>query len=350
MTKPVLILDPDWRQMDELFSNSAHAALFDAFDVIWGQDGPIPDEVLDAALPHAEVLVSATPRVDAKTLARAPQLQVIIEVSGAFPGTIDYAACFAAGVEVLSCAPGFRQAVAEMGLGMAIAGARGLMCEHERFRRGHERWLSDNPQMDFTLFGARIGFIGFGQIAQEMCRLLAPFRADIVTYDPWLPAEVAAEFGVTVLPLEEVMASARCLFVTAVPTSDNHHMLSAARLALMPDHALLVLISRAHLVDFDALTAELATGRIRACIDVFPTEPVPQDAQIRQLDGVILSPHRAAAVDKGRQLIGDMIVADLAARAAGKTARQLSRANAATIDALTEVFDDAEVASMAKDR
>jgi len=350
MHKPVLILDPDWRHMGELFSDRARADLIERFDVIWGQDGAIPPEILHDALPRAEVLISASPRVDAATLARAPNLRVIVEVSGAFPDTIDYAACFAAGIEVLSCAPGFRQAVAEMGLGMAIAGARGLVNEHEGFRSGHERWLADNPQTDFTLFGARIGFIGFGQIARELTRLLAPFRADVIAFDPWLPPEVAQDLGVTLGPLEDVLSSARCLFVTAVPTSENYHLLNAERLALMPDHALLVLISRAHLVDFDALTAELAQERIRACIDVFPSEPVDPDADIRRLKGVILSPHRAAAVDKGRQLIGDMVVADLRAIHAGRDARHLARANARTIAALTGVSDDRDVASMAKAR
>ncbi len=350
MTRPIVILDPGWRQMDELFAPKTLRAICDQFEVVWGKDGAIPPDVLDAALPKAEVLIAAMPQVDEAVLARAPKLRMIIEVSGSFPGTIDYAACFARGVEVLSCAPGFRQSVAEMGLAMALAGARGLVTEHEAFRAGRERWLADNPDTDFTLFGATIGFIGFGQIAQEMGRLLAPFRPRLLAHDPWLPEAVAVEHGVRLLPLDEVLSASRCLFVTAIPTSENYHLLNAARLALVPDNALLVLLSRAHLVDFDALGAVLDQGRLRACIDVFPTEPVDADAPLRQSPGAILSPHRAAAVKGGRLLIGDMILADLRASAAGRDDRQLARANAATIAALAGVGDAEKVALIAGQR
>ena len=88
--------------------------------------------------------------------------------------TIDYQACADRGVEILSCAPGFRSAVAEMVLAMTLSAARGLVREHEAFRTGKERWLEDCAQTDFTLFNASVGFVGFGQIAQEMTRLLAP--------------------------------------------------------------------------------------------------------------------------------------------------------------------------------
>ena len=350
MSKPVLILDPDWRQMNELFSHAARQKLFEDYDVVWGQDGAIPQDVLTAALPRAEVLISATPRVTAETLKLAPKLRTIIEISGAFPDTIDYNACFEAGIEVLSCAPGFRQSVAEMGLAMALAGARGLVDQHEAFRQGKEHWLADRPDTDFSLFGADVGFVGFGQIAQELTRVMGPFQPNIRAYDPWLPASVAAAHGVELAPLDDVLTQSRCLFVAAAPTSENYHLLNAERLALLKSNALLIVLSRAHLVDFAALDAELASGRIRACIDVFPVEPVAKDAPIRQAQSAILSPHRAAAVDKGRQLIGDMILKDLKAIATDAPLRMLSRANKDTIAALAGVGDAQSVTDMALNR
>lgn len=346
MSKPVLILDPDWRRMDELFSETTKARLFADFDVVWGKDGPIPADVLEEALPKVEVLIAAAPKVDAVTLKQAPHLRTIIEVSGAFPNTIDYDACFEAGIEVLSCAPGFRQSVAEMGLAMALAGARGLVHEHEAFRSGQEHWLSDNTATDFTLFGAPIGFIGFGQIAQELTRLLAPFRPRISAYDPWLPESLALDHGVELLALDDVLKSSRCVFVTAVPTSENYHLLNAERLARLSDSALLILLSRAHLVDFDALEAELEAGRIRSCIDVFPSEPVSADATIRRQKAAILSPHRAAAVYQGRQLIGEMILSDLHSIETGRQERKLSKASRATIDMLQGQGDAKKVSGM----
>ena len=145
----------------------------------------------------ADVYIAASPVISEETLQSAPKLKAIIEVSGAFPDTIDYAACAERGVEVLSCSPGFRSAVAEMGLAMTLSATRGLVREHEAFRFGTERWLMDCADTDFTLFGAKVGFVGFGQIAQEMARLLAPFNVEISAFDPWLPETVSSEFGTT---------------------------------------------------------------------------------------------------------------------------------------------------------
>jgi len=350
MTRPTIILDAHWRELGELFAEDDLASLRSEFNVIWGRDAPMPPDALSAALPDAEVIIAATPKVDATTLQSAPKLRVVIEVSGAFPDTIDYDACAAAGVTVLSCAPGFRQAVAEMGVAMALAGARGLVWEHEATRAGTENWLSDQAGRDFTLFRASVGFLGFGQIAQETVRLLAPFAPRVVVHDPWLPDAVAADYGVRKCDLADLMAHSRCLFVTAVPTSENRHMIDAEALAQLPDSALVVLISRAHLVDVDALIDEVRTGRIRAAMDVYPCEPLAADDPLRGLQGLILSPHRAAAVTGGRQLIGHMILQDLRAIFSGKPPQNLGRADPDRIKSLAGVGDAASVSDMASKR
>jgi len=350
MSKLNVILDPHWRGMSELFSDADRARLDSVASLVWGRDASIPKDVYDDALKDTEVLIACDPVVDAATLEAAPNLRMVIEVSGAFPDTVDYAACADRGIEVLSCAPGFRQSVAEMGLAMALSGARGLIDEHEAFRSGQEGWLQDRPERDFTLYGASVGFVGFGQIAQELTRLLVPFAPTIQAYDPWLPEHVAAEYGATLKPLDDVLRSSKCLFVTAIPTAENRGLLNTDRLSLMQDGALLILLSRAHLVDFDALRNAVQSGRLRAAIDVFPQEPVPADDPIRTIDGATLSPHRAAAVSGGRQLIGQMICDDLEALRDGRPDRRLAVADRKRINLLAGADDSAAVGDMAKDR
>ncbi|KQI68810.1 hypothetical protein AN189_08015 [Loktanella sp. 3ANDIMAR09] len=347
--KPKIILAPHWRGMTELFDADSLSRL-QAYDVVWGKDGPIPPDMYDVALSDAAVIITTDPRIDQATLDRAPHLRAVIEVSGEFPATIDYAACDAAGIPVLSCAPGFRQSVAEMGLAMALGSARGLVAEHERFRIGTENWLDDMNGRDRTLFGAHIGFVGFGQIARALCPLLAPFGVTIRAHDPWLPEAVAQDHGASLCDLDTVMGASDVVFVVAVPTSENHKLIGADQLALMSQGARLVLLSRAHLVDFDALMVALVAGRIQAAIDVFPTEPLAVDHPIRSLPGVILSPHRAAAVPGGRQLIGRLILDDLDLLCAGKAPCHLARADAARMASLTAVNTAASVADMAARR
>ncbi len=327
--------------MEELFSPETSAALFRNMEVVWGRDEPIPAHVLRDAWPNASVMVAARPRVTEEMLENAPKLRAVVEVSGAFPDTIDYRACARRGVEVLSCAPGFRETVAEMGLAMALAGARGLVAEHEAFREGAENWLADNPDTDFSLFGEDVGFVGFGRIAQELARLLAPFRPVIRAFDPWLPEVASKRFRVDSCGLDDLLASSRCIFVTAEPTTENRGLISAERLARMRDHTLVVLLGRAHLVDFDALTREVERGRLRVVADVFPTEPLDRGHAIRKLPNVILSPHRAAAVRGGRHLIGDMIESDLSAMFSGCPARRLKPFDPERIESVAGIGDAA---------
>ena len=337
--KPTIILSPEWRFMAELFSAAALRDLHARFDIVWGQDGTIPDDLYSKALPHACAIIAAQPRLSMDDLASAPNLKVVIEVSGSFPDTIDYQACETAGIEVLSCSPGFRESVAEMGLAMLLAGARGLVDEHEAFRQGSERWLQDRPETDFSLYRSTVGFVGFGQISQEMTRLLAPFGTRVLATDPWLPQEVADRFGVELVPLEKLVTSCRAVIVAAVPTQDNHHLVNADLLAKMPDQTVVILLSRAHLLDLDAMVAQVRRGRLRFITDVFPEEPLPAHHPVRQMSDVILSPHRAAAVEGGRHLIGDMILHDLRAILEGDKHRRLAKASLASVGRMAGIGD-----------
>jgi phosphoglycerate dehydrogenase-like enzyme len=73
----------------------------------------------------------------------------------------------------------------------------------------------------------------------------------------------------------------------------------------------LLLMSRAGVVDFDALTDLVARGRLRAATDVFPDEPLAADHPARRLDGFLLSPHRAGGMREAFLQIGRLAVADL---------------------------------------
>ena len=255
----------------------------------------------------------------------------MIEVSGAFLDELDYDACFARGIEVLSCAPGFRQAVAEMGLAMILSGARGLVAEHEAFRRGDEAWLDDRDASDFTVYGEKIGFVGYGNIARELYRLLQPLAPNVSFYDPWVSnAANAQKFDV----IKDLFAANRVVVVSASPTSENRHAIGSAEIDSMPIGGLLVLLGRAHVIHFAAALAAATAGRITYATDVYPKEPVADDHAMRGISKAIYSPHRAAAVPGGRQLIGKMILDDLKAIRAGTGARRLQVANAETLTAL----------------
>jgi phosphoglycerate dehydrogenase-like enzyme len=123
--------------------------------------------------------------------------------------------------------------------------------------------------------------------------------------------------GVTPVSLEEVLSTSRVIFVLAIPSTENKALLDRKLLSLIPADAVLVLMSRAHVVDFDALTELLYAGHFRAAIDVFPEEPVPADHPIRHAPNVVLSGHRAGSITHELRAIGHLVVNDLEAMLAG---------------------------------
>lgn len=331
MSKPPLIMDQYFRQLEELFRPSTFATLGALCDIRGAVNWQMSRDEFLESLPDAEFVVAAQPELDRDELATAKNLKAVIEVSGTFQTGLDYEACFERGIEVLSCAPGFRYSVAEMALGLVLSGARGIVDEHERFRQGSERWLHDNIGTDFSLYGQSFGFIGFGSIARECARLLSPFSPSIKAFDPWLKATGAEIDNVTFCELEEVVTTTRCVVVAATPTEDNYQLVSKRLIQSIPRGTLVVVISRAHLVDFEALIEAAEEGRIRVASDVFPREPVSKRDSMRQAENVIWSPHRAAAVEGGRHPIGDMIVHDVQAIINGSSERQLQAASPETV-------------------
>jgi phosphoglycerate dehydrogenase-like enzyme len=315
--KPVVILDPHPRTLEEIFSAEDLARLHDLAQVVWGQDAPMPPEVLAGV--RDEVVAMIVGRWRGHAVAELPALRAILEVGGRHPSPalLDYATCFARNIRVLSCAPAFGPMVAEMALGMALAAGRQIVEGHVAFTQGNERYLHQGNVGTFTLYDQPVGLIGFGGLARALRPLLAPFRCRLSVYDPWLPQTYLHDQGVTPVSLETLLATSQVIFVLAIPSVENQAMLDRALLGRIQPGALLVLMSRAHVVDFDALTELLHAGKFRAAIDVFPQEPLPQDHPIRTAPGVVLSAHRAGSVAGDMHRLGRLAVNDLEAILAG---------------------------------
>lgn len=336
MSKPRVLVVPHTRRLARLFAPADWERLQSCAEVVWGRDEPMPEAEFRAALPEAVAIVHGVWTYGgAETLRLAPRLRAVIELMGAHghPG-FDYDYCFDHRIRVLSCSPAFAPQVAEMALGLALAGAREIARGDRLFRAGQEQYSSAGNAGTFLLAGQTVGFVGFGAIAREVQRLLQPFRCRLLAYDPWLPASRLRADGVEPADLDALLAAARVIFVLAIPTRENRALLDRARLELIRPESLLVLLSRAHLVDFDALTDLVGQGRFRAAVDVFPQEPLPAEHPIRRAEGALLSAHRAGSTAAGLLTIGRMVVDDLEAILAGQPPHSLLAAQPEWIDRL----------------
>lgn len=309
--RPLVILDPYPYTRDQIFTPLRSAWLQQEFEVVSAPEGgPLDAEVLDEHLRECVAIIGVMP-LGRDRLERAPKLRVIFNSGGNFKQNIDYEYCFERRVHVLNCGPAYAEAVAEFALGLALDLGRGISLEDRRFRAGAERYLFAGNTDAVSLFRARVGLIGFGSLGRELLPLLVPFRCQVSIFDPWLPDSVIAKAGATPAQLDEVLSGSEFLFVLAGVTSENEEFLDADRLDQVAPGCCVVLVSRAAIVEFDALLDRVAAGRFRAAIDVWPEEPVPDDFPARRMDGLVLSAHRAGGIRPAFYEIGEMICDDL---------------------------------------
>jgi phosphoglycerate dehydrogenase-like enzyme len=308
-----VILDPHGRRLDIIFNPEDLERLDSLADLVWASDEPMPEEEIDAV--REEVVAIITGGWRHGDVSRFPNLRAILEVSGGFPSPnqLDYRTCFSQGIRVLSCSPAFGPAVAEMGLGLAIAAARQIVWNDAAFREGNARWSHTEFGGTYTLYGKTAGFIGFGGLAESLRPLLEPFGCPIQVYDPWLTDTYLQTQGVKPVDLETLMSTSRFIFALAVPTASNRALLDRDLLSRIPSSSIFILLSRSHVVDFDALTEMVLEGRFRAAIDVYPQEPLPMDHPIRTSGNVILSSHRAGAISEALRNIGRIVTRDMEA-------------------------------------
>ncbi|MGH2948406.1 MAG: hydroxyacid dehydrogenase [Solirubrobacteraceae bacterium] len=306
----LILVDPLPRTLDMICDPPTRARLERLGRLVVHEDGPMPDELVEASLPETVAILGQT-AMPAERLDRAPHLRAIVNVEGNFLPNVDYEACLARGVHVLNAGPAFALPVAEMALGMAIDLARGITAADRAMRAGTEAYGLEGNADSFLLAGSPAGIVGFGDLGRALRRLLAPFGCPVMAFDPWLPDLAIRREGAEPAALDDLLETSRAIFVLASATSENEGFLGRAQLERIRPGSVLVLASRAAVVDFDALTEFVAAGRFRAATDVFPHEPVPPDDPVRSLDGLLLSPHRAGGLREAFLEIGRLAVADL---------------------------------------
>ncbi len=331
LTENTILFDPYPRPLDLIFSASDKARLERLGEVVYFEGRRAPDDFIEEHLPHAVALIGQT-ALDKARLDRAPHLRFIANVESNFQPDVDYPECHRRGIYVVSTAPVFAPAVAEMALGMALGAARGIPRGDAQMRSGSEVLYDEGVNGgSFLLAGKPLGLIGCGNLGRALLPLLRPFGGPILVHDPWLHASVLREMGVEAVSSEEIFARSKVLFILAATTTENEGSFGARHFAAMMPGSVVVLVSRAGVVDFDALLAAAASGQIRAAIDVFPDEPIPLDHPVRSTPNTILSAHRAGNIPEVWHHMGAMVTDDLELVLRGLPPQRCQRAQLETV-------------------
>ncbi|MDT7723043.1 MAG: D-3-phosphoglycerate dehydrogenase / 2-oxoglutarate reductase [Mycobacterium sp.] len=306
MSLPVVLI------ADKL-AESTVAALGDDIEVRW-VDGPDREKLL-AAVPEADaLLVRSATTVDAEVLGAAPKLKIVAR-AGVGLDNVDVDAATERGVLVVNAPTSNIHSAAEHALALLLAAARQITAADASLRA--HTWKRSSFS-GTEIFGKTVGVVGLGRIGQLVAQRLAAFGAHIVAYDPYVSAARAAQLGIELLSLEELLGRADFISVHLPKTPETAGLIDKEALAKTKPGVIIVNAARGGLVDEAALAEAVTSGHVRAAgIDVFSTEPCT-DSPLFDLPQVVVTPHLGASTEEAQDRAGTDVAASVKLALAGE--------------------------------
>jgi phosphoglycerate dehydrogenase-like enzyme len=301
-----------------LFSPECRRQLEAVSEVEWVTEGkPYEHDDLMRDIGRYDACITSwgSPKITKEVLQRADNLKFIGHAAGTLIPFVD-PEVFDTNIIVVNANRALARSTAELAVSLMMAGAWNLMGYSKSLATG--AWRANNDTV-MGLFGQQVGLIGFGEVAKEVVRLLKPYETRIRLSAPYCTAEEAAELGVELCSLDELLAASDIVSLHDTLTPSTRGMIGREQLGRLKDGALLVNTARAPIIDEQALIDELSTGRIYAALDVFYTEPPVQDYPLLHLPNVLCVPHIGAFSRYWKPQLGHMVAEDLHRFAAGQT-------------------------------
>lgn len=269
------------------------SSLAEQYEVLpWTEARAIPEAELANRLRDAEgLLCTLTSPVTSAMIDVADRLKVISTISVG----VDHIDVLAASRSVIPVGhtPGVLvDSTADLTLALMLAVTRRVAEADRWIRSGQwtDGWQSD-LLLGTDLSQATIGIVGLGPIGEAVVARLKGFGCRVLTWNR-TPKQVP---GAEPVGLDALFAQSDIVSLHTALTEETTQIASRARLASMPSGASLVNTGRGLLVDEAALIDEVQSGRLRAGLDVFATEPLPVDHPFKRLDNVVLLPHVGSA-------------------------------------------------------
>ena len=273
----------------------------------------VADEAeMRALLPDADAVVSESFRIGADDLAAGPNLK-LVQKFGIDARNIDLDACAAAGVPVRTLRRRVNGTVAEHAILLMLAVGRKLTetdgaldfaslqalgYKPGKFHPDHvagANWARVNGLR--SLQGATLGSLGLGEVGREVATRAHAMGMENLYYQRTrLPEDIERACFARYVSYEELLERSDFISIHLPLNDSTEGMLDADAFARMKPGAIIANISRAHIIDRDALIAALDSGRLGgAGLDVHFEEPGAPDEPLKNYRNVVLSPHIAVA-------------------------------------------------------
>ncbi len=254
------------------------------------------EDLFDVA-PHCAAMMNQYAKVGHETITRMQTCEVIARY-GVGVDIVDVGAATDKGILVTNVQNYCTEEVADHAIALWITLARKLPQYDRATHAGIWQWQSGQPV--YRLRGRTMGVVSLGKIGQAIVARAQAFGVNVIAYDPFLSAEVAAKLGVELVSKADLLARSDYILMQAPMTPETHHFLSDAEFAAMKPGAILVNTGRGPTVDNKALYRALSEGHLAAAgLDDPEEEPAkranwtPDDNPLFGLPNVLVTPHAA---------------------------------------------------------
>ena len=248
---------------------------------------------------HAVIVRSAT-QIDPEALAAAPRLRVVAR-AGVGLDNVDVPAATARGVMVVNAPTSNIVSAAEQAVALLLSVARNTASASSALKAGE--WKR-SKYTGVEIAGKTVGVVGLGRIGVLFAQRIAAFGARLIAFDPYVQPARAAQLGVRLVGLEELLRESDFISIHAPKTSETVGLIGAKELQLVKPSVRIINAARGGLVDEQALAEALAEGRVAGVgIDVYVKEPCTA-SPLFAFDNVVATPHLGASTHEAQDKAG----------------------------------------------
>ncbi len=326
MSKPIVLIA-------EELSPATIEALGPDFEVRYC-DGSNRDELLPAIADVDAILVRSATQVDAEALAAAKNLKVVAR-AGVGLDNIDVDAATKAGVMVVNAPTSNIVSAAELAVALLLASARNISPAHAALRNGE--WKR-SKYSGVELADKVVGVVGLGRIGLLVAQRLSAFGVELIAYDPFVQPARAAQLGVRMVDLDELLRTSDFITVHLPKNKDTLGLIDAAALTKVKPTVHIINAARGGIVDEQALYDALVAGQVAgAGIDVYATEPCT-DSLLFSLDNVVATPHLGASTQEAQEKAGVAVAKSVRQALAGELVPDAVNVEGGSIDESVRPF------------
>jgi D-3-phosphoglycerate dehydrogenase len=246
------------------------------------------------------VIVRSATRVDREAVAAAPRLKVVAR-AGVGLDNVDVPAATARGVMVVNAPTSNIVSAAEQAIALLLAVARNTASASAALKSGE--WKR-SKYTGVEVQGKIVGVVGLGRIGVLFAQRMASFGTRLIAYDPYIQPARAAQLGVRLVGLDELLRESDFISVHLPKTPETLGLIGEKELAMVKPGVRIINAARGGLIDEQALADALAEGRVGgAGIDVFATEP-STSSPLFAFDNVVVTPHLGASTAEAQDKAG----------------------------------------------